>query len=113
MENQMTISTVSDEVYDSVFIHKLFSNPALLRDLEFVKIINELHVYDEFVDEFVDKLMNLNEIGSLRNEGRIYEFVENILQNGAEGNLVPGWSKRFLEILEMNSSNICNAIRPS
>ena len=55
MKNQMTISTVSDEVYDSVFIHKLFSNPALLRDLKciegkqknFFKSIKELYV-DEF-----------------------------------------------------------------
>ena len=50
--------------------------------------------------------MNLNEIEN-------YKVVEIILQKGAEGNLLPGWSKQFLTPLEMNSSKIFDAVRPS
>ena len=36
MENQMspTISTISDEVYDAVFVFKLFSKPRMLENLK-------------------------------------------------------------------------------
>ena len=34
MENQMTISTISDELYDDVVIYKLFSNPNLFESLK-------------------------------------------------------------------------------
>ena len=50
--------------------------------------------------------MNLNEIEN-------YKVVEMILQKGAEGILGAGWSKQFLAILEMNSSKIFDAVRPS
>ena len=43
------------------------------------------------------------EIENLQNEGRTYEITEIILENGAEGNLVSGWSKRLLTSLEMNN----------
>ena len=126
MENQMTILNVSDVVYDSVFIHKLYSNPTLLEDLkcietakELFKFIKEFHV-DEFkvctffllTETYTFKKtiksqdMNLNEIEN-------YKVVEMILQKGAEGILGAGWSKQFLAILEMNSSKIFDAVRPS
>ena len=34
MENQMTVSTISDELYDDVVIYKLFSNPNLFESLK-------------------------------------------------------------------------------
>ena len=37
MENQMTISTISDELYDDVIIYKLFGNPTLLESLKQIK----------------------------------------------------------------------------
>ena len=39
MENQMshTISTVSDEDYDEVFVFKLFNNPSLLDSLKSIE----------------------------------------------------------------------------
>ena len=41
-------------------------------------------------------------------------MVELILQNGACGNLIPGWSKGLLTSLEENSlKEISDAIRPS
>ena len=39
MENQMTISNVSDELYDDVFIYKLFSNSTLLKSLKKIKYL--------------------------------------------------------------------------
>ena len=56
MENQMTISTVSDEVYDSVFIHKMFSNPTLLEDLKGIKRAKELF---KFIKEFHVDVFNV------------------------------------------------------
>ena len=53
-------------------------------------------------------------IENLRNEGRTYEIAELILYKGACRNLVPGWSKRFVTLLEDNNfKEISNAIRPS
>ena len=34
MENQMTVSTITDELYDDVIIYKLFSNSILLETLK-------------------------------------------------------------------------------
>ena len=54
------------------------------------------------------------EVRSLEEQGRTYDIAELILQNGAEGNLVAGWSKRLLASLEMNNfREIADAIRPS
>ena len=54
MENQLNqeISTISDEIADSVFVYKLFSNPTLLETLkqtENVEVFTTLEPF--FVDE--------------------------------------------------------------
>lgn len=55
-----------------------------------------------------------DEIENLQNEGKFYEIVEIILQNGAERKFVQGWSKRFLTSLDLNNfEELCTAIRPS
>ena len=59
MESQMTISTISDETYDGVFIYKLFSNPVLLESLkqierpELFTAIEEFFTYDLKVCTFL------------------------------------------------------------
>ena len=48
MENQMTISTFSDELFDDVIIYKLFSNPDLfetLKQIENVEIFKTLESF--------------------------------------------------------------------
>ena len=53
-------------------------------------------------------------IENLQNEGRIYEIANIVLENGAEGKLVPGWSKKLLTSLKMNDSiEVHDAVKPS
>ena len=54
MENQMIIATISDEISDSVFVYKLFSNPTLLETLK--KRIEDIEVYTTLKPFCVDKL---------------------------------------------------------
>ena len=129
MENQMTISTISDEVYDDVFIYKLFSNKTLLESLKQVgrpEVFTAVYVYKLKVCAFyywkyITDCFELiytgclqDEIESLKKEGRVYEIAELVLTNGACRNLVPGWSKGLLTSLEMNSlKEIYDAVKPS
>ena len=51
---------------------------------------------------------------SLNKEGRVYETAELVLQNGAEGRLVAGWSEALMTLLEENNfKEIADAVRPS
>ena len=50
---------------------------------------------------------------NLQNEGNLYGVVELILQNGACGDLMSGWSKALLTSLEKNNfKELSDAIRP-
>ena len=53
MENQMTTSTISDELYDGVFIYKLFSSSTLLKSL---KQIQNVEVFTTLKPFCFDKL---------------------------------------------------------
>ena len=53
MENQMTILTISDELYDDVVIYKLFSNPILLETL---KEIENVGIFTAVEDFYFDNL---------------------------------------------------------
>ena len=48
MENQMTILTISDELYDDVVIYKLFSNPILLETLKEIENVEIFTAVEEF-----------------------------------------------------------------
>lgn len=48
MENQNSISTISDEVYDNVLVYKLFSNPALLESLKQIENIEVFKSLEKF-----------------------------------------------------------------
>ena len=48
MENQMTIETISDEVYDDVIVYKLFSNPTLLESLKNIENNEVFTAIEEF-----------------------------------------------------------------
>ena len=48
MENQMTISTISDELYDDVVIYKLYSNPILLETLKQIENVEIFTAVEEF-----------------------------------------------------------------
>ena len=53
MENQMTISTISDELYDDVVIYKLYSNPILLETLKQIENVEIFTAVEEFYfDDF-------------------------------------------------------------
>ena len=53
MEKQMTVSTISDELYDDIIINKLFSNPTLL---EILKRIERPKVFTAIKEFYVDNL---------------------------------------------------------
>ena len=53
MDNQMTIDTISDKVYDDVVIYKLFSNPTLLESL---KKIENVEVFTAIKEIYINKL---------------------------------------------------------
>ena len=48
MENQMTISTIFDELYDDVVIYKLYSNPILLETLKQIENVEIFTAVEEF-----------------------------------------------------------------
>ena len=48
MESQTTISTISDDIYDGVFIYKLFSNPTLLESLKQIERPELFTAIEEF-----------------------------------------------------------------
>ena len=48
MDNKMTIATISDEVFDDVFVYKLYSNPTLLESLKQIErpeIFTAVYIY--------------------------------------------------------------------
>ena len=53
MANQITTSTISDKLYDDVFIYKLFSNSYLLESL---KKIEKSEVFTAIEEFYVDVL---------------------------------------------------------
>ena len=53
MDNQMTISTISDALYDDIIIYKLFNNPTLLESL---KRIERPKVFTAIEEFYVDNL---------------------------------------------------------
>ena len=55
MDNQMiqTISTISDEVYDAVFVFKLFNKPRMLENL---KSIEGPEIFTELKTFCIDEL---------------------------------------------------------
>ena len=133
MGNQMnrTISTISDEVYDDLFIYKMFRNSTLLESLKLIEgpevftglkkfCTNELEVCTVISKSLIlikSFLFNLNfkdDMINLQNEGNVYDMVELIVQNGACDNLIPGWSKQLLNsLMENNFNELSDAIRPS
>ena len=44
----MTTSKISDELYDEIFIYKLFSNPSLLESLKRIENIVAFKAIEEF-----------------------------------------------------------------
>ena len=55
MENKMSqaFSTISDEVYDDLFIYKVFSSPSLLESLKRIERFEIVSALEEFC---IDKL---------------------------------------------------------
>ena len=51
MENQMTISTISDEFYDDVIIYKLYSNPTLMEGFKKIERQKVFTAIEEFFDD--------------------------------------------------------------
>ena len=53
MENQMSIESITDQVYDDVIIYKFFNNPILL---ESFKQIENIQVFTAVQEFYVDEL---------------------------------------------------------